>query len=243
MEGDNLRVRRKKVRGIIGIAFMATSVAAMYLWMAYGQAVFATKPVLIAVMDIEEGTLIEPEKHFAVAKVDTDLIIAGSLEASDQQALYGVAAKQFIPKNAQISDQYFTKENLAVTGDKAVFKIPNTWIYAVPSSMRRGDDIDIYEIDSNIEKNLHVNASKSEDEINTYSDQSVIRLSLDAPVLSTTVLYVKDSSNREVVDADERKRFDGTSQIGSVEIACTKKEMKALEKRVADGMMFIIVYH
>ena len=68
-------MRRKKVRGIIGIAFMATSVAAMYLWMAYGQAVFATKPVLIAVMDIEEGTLIEPEKHFAVAKVDTDLII------------------------------------------------------------------------------------------------------------------------------------------------------------------------
>lgn len=236
-------MRRKKVRGIIGIAFMAMSVAAMYIWMTYGQAVFATKSVLIAAMDIEEGTIIEPEKHFTIAKVDTDLIIEGSLEVADLQGLYGMAAKQFIPKNAQISDQYFAEENLVVTGDKAVFKIPNNWIYAVPSSMRRGDDIDIYEIDSNIEKNLYVNVSKSEDEINTYSGKLFIRLSSDNPVLSTTVLYVKDPSNREIVDADERKRFDGTSQIGSVEIACTKKEMKALEKKVADGMMFIIVYH
>lgn len=235
-------MRRKKVRGIIGIALMAVAIAAMYLWMTYGRETFASDSVLIASIDIEKGTIIDPEKHMVISNIETDNLINGVLLKEDVQSLKGLAAKQFIPKNAQISDKYLTEEKLSVSGDRVVFKIPGTWIYALPSSIRRGDEIDIYDIDSNIEKNLNIQA-KSPDTFNIFVDSSFIKPSSEKPVLSTTVLYVKDSTNREVVDADERKRFDGTSQVSSIEIVCTKYEIDLLEKKVAEGMKFIIVYH
>jgi hypothetical protein len=226
-------MRRKKIRGVAGIALMALAVAAMYVWLTYGKETFSAKQVLVAGTDIEEGTVIEPEKHFAVANIDSDNLINGVITKDSADSLKGLAAKQFIPKNAQITDKYFAKENLVVSGDKVVFKIPGTWIYALPQSIRRGDDINIYEIDSNIEKNLNIEL-KPEDG-NTFPDSASIKLGSDKPVLSTAVLYVKDSTNREVVDADERKRFDGTSQVSSVEIICTKEEIALLERKVADG--------
>lgn len=236
-------MRGKKIRGIIGIILMAAAVAAMYLWLTYGQEALATKQVLLANMDIEQGTIIDPEKHFKASNIDTDSLISEGLTKANLQDLKGMAAKQFIPKNAQLSSRYFAKESMVLSGDKAVFKIPDKWIYAVPTSIRRGDDINIYEIDSDIEKNINGGINKLEGGLNTYSNKFPIQLSSDKPILATAVLYVKDSTNREVVDADERKRFDGTSQVSSIEIVCTKEEMKSLEKKVAEGMQLVIAYH
>jgi hypothetical protein len=180
----------------------------------------------------------------AMRGCDVTVVERGDLlTEKDISLLKGMAAMQFIPKNAQIDIKFFSKAGMVVTDDKVIFKIPSSWIYAVPSSIRRGDDIQLFEIDSNIEKNLNTVIAKSQDGLATFPDSTEIKLGSDKPVLCSTVLYVKDSTNREVVDADQRQRMDGSSQVSSLEIVCTREEIKALEQKVSEGMKFIIVYN
>lgn len=236
-------MRRNKLKGLLGILFMVLTVAAMYFWLTYGTEVLATKAVLVAREDILEGTVIDPERHFIVDNRSLDSLISGSLSKNDIYLLKGMAAKQYIPKNAQIDAKFFCKAGLVITEDKVIFKIPNSWIYAVPTSIRRGDDIQLLEIDSAIEKNIKAMISNTQEGLPTFPNNAAVKMASAKPILASTVIYVKDSANREVVDVDHRQRMDGSSQVSSIEIVCTKEEIKTMEQSVSKGMQFIIVYN
>lgn len=235
-------MRKSKIKGIIGIVVMAVALAAMYFWLVYGQAAISTKTVPIASMDIEQGTIIIPEIHFTLKRISNDELITGCLNESDLTRLNGLSANQYIAKNAQVNDRCFDKPGIVVTNDRFVFKIPTSWIYAVPSSIRRGDDILIYEVDARIDQSISQSIVNNSEGLPTYQSRPVINVGSDKPVLEATVIYVKDSSNREVVDVDGRKRLDGTSQVSSIELVSTSEDIKKLEQKVIEGKKFILVY-
>lgn len=229
---------------ILGILIMFSMVVAMYFWTTYGNEQLSTIPVLVAAQNIEKGTLIDTNKHFTIQKINTKYLLANSLKENDKIILTGKVAKQYIPKNAQIIKDYFDESGFVLTEGEVVFKIPNNWIYVIPSTIRRGDKIFIYEIDSNIDKNLNVPIKTNEEGISTANNNLLnIRLSSNEPILETTVLYVKDSSNNEVKDISDKERLDATSGVSSIEIGCTKEEIEILEKKISEGMKFIIVYN
>lgn len=287
-------MRKNRLKGIIALAILIISMVFMYLYLTFGQEALLTKSVLVSIVDIEQGTIISHE-YFTEKKVYDDDLISGSIGAGQLSSIIGLASTQFIPANSQILGRYFEKPGIVVTGDKFVYKIPNNWIYAVPSSIRRSDEILIYEINSKIDQGINLcvemeapesmfgntmengtdNITDStvdntienttdttkEEETDIISENTVdntaaneilpiyeenvtaeIELSEKKPILQTTVIYVKDSANREVVDVDGGKRLDASSQVASIEIVCTKDDITKLEKKIAEGKKLIIVY-
>lgn len=234
-------MRNSKFKGLFGIIFMALAIVALFVWMQYGKE-FLGRSVLVAKTQINEGTVIDKiDTYFEEVKMDEKAIIKNSLTFDEAKTILGKAAKQVIPENGQVIAGMFAKPGVVVSGDKFVYKVPTSWIYAVPSSIRSGDDISFYEIDSFIENSISRNVTKNNDgTLATYTHK--VRTGAQKPVLNSTVKYVKDSTNREVVDAEGPKRYDGTSQVSSIEIVCTEAEMKILEARVIDGFKFIVVY-
>lgn len=234
-------MRKNKIMGFIALLIMTLALVLMYLYLTYGQKVLSSETVLVANTDIEPGTLINTKLHFIEKSIDKNDLIPGSLTIEVSSIIEGMAANQYIPMNSQISVRCFEKPRMVVIDDKFVFKIPGSWIYAVPSSIRRGDDVLVYEIDARIDQEIKLSPANDES-LPTYQAISGISLSSDTPVIETTVIYVKDSANREVVDVDGRRRLDGSSQVSSIEIVCTKKEMSQLEAKVLDGKKLILVY-
>ena len=231
-------MRRSRIRSIIALFVMTLAIVLMYLYLTYGQEAFSTKRVIIANMDIEAGTVIDPSIHFSLKNIKNEDLIPQSME--DISGLAGMAANQFIPKNSQVNGRFFERSGIVLTEDKFVYKIPNNWIYAVPSSIRRGDSVLIYEIDSKIDQNIVNTVQNAPEDLPVYQDQIVP--ASQEPIIESTVIYVKDSANREVVDVDGGKRLDGTSQVSSIEIVCTRDDVTRIEKKIAEGKKLILVY-
>lgn len=261
------RMRKNRLKGIISLAFIVLSLLLLYIYLTFGQEILFTKSVLVAVEDIEQGTVIGRE-YFIEKKIKKEDIIVGSLELKQLSAIIGLASTQYIPGNSQVVSRYFDKPGIVITKDSFVYKIPGDWIYAVPSSIRRSDDILIYEIDAKIDEimqapSLYNNKNDSSSEypdgaVNQSTVESLqganslpalrennnakIKTSSNEPILEATVIYVKDSANREVVDVDGKPRLDGSSQVSSIEIVCTKKDVAKIEKKIAEGKKLILVY-
>lgn len=272
-------MRKNRLKGIIALIIMFLSLTLMYLYLTLGQEAFTTKSVLVSTTDIEKGTVITNE-HFTEKKVRDENILSEGIEAGQISDVIGMASTQFIPANSQVLIRFFEKPGIVVTGEKFVYKIPNNWIYAVPSSIRRSDEVLIYEIDSKIDqgidqsfsvtvpntvpgitiesdidtemKNVEVenktenvieNAVENEN-LPTYKEDTKHQIIMGNkdPIIQTTVIYVKDSANREVVDVDGGKRLDASSQVSSIEIVCTKDDIAKIENKVAEGKKLILVY-
>lgn len=259
-------MRKNRLKGIIALGIMIFSLILMYVYLTFGQEAFSTKSVLVTTCDIEQGTIISNE-HITEKRIRNEDIITGSLETLQLSEIIGLASTHFIPGNSQILNRYFAKPGVVVTGEKFVYKIPNNWIYAVPSSIRRNDEVLIYEVDAKIDQGveLSINVEVPEklnknsientvdetlgdtienNDLSTYKDSSVTQTIIGdkKPILQATVIYVKDSANREVVDVDGGKRLDASSQVSSIEIVCTEDDIVKIEKKVAEGKKLILVY-
>ena len=222
---------------------MFSMVVAMYFWTTYGNEKLSVVPVFVAAENINKGTVIDPNKHFVLKDINIKYLLNNTVNENNMQILSGKSANQYIPKGAQIVVDYFEDSGLVLKDGYVVFKIPNNWIYSMPSTVRRGDSILIYEVDSNLERNLNSTINRTEDNIRTGSILlSGIKLSSKEPILETTMLYVKDGSMREVENVPGRGRLDATSSISSIEIGCTKEEIEVLEKSIVQGMKLLIVY-
>lgn len=279
-------MRKNRLKGIIALMIMIIAMIGMYLYLTLGQEAFTTKSVVVATNDINKGTVIGYE-HFTEKRVREDDLLAGGLDDSQISSVIGLASTQFIPANSQVLSRYFADPGIVVTGENFVYKIPSDWIYAVPSSIRRTDELLIYEIDSRIDQGIdqsirpakpedvpeittnniaapvdvvtvdvvtgegleNSTESKSEPIISnpilpTYEEDFVAEpvIADKEPILQTTVIYVKDSANREVVDIDGGKRLDASSQVSSIEIVCTKDDITKIEEKIAEGKKLVLVY-
>ena len=224
---------KQKLKGIIGISIMFIALVATYLWITYGQSELELVSLLVAQKDVPKGTVVEDANlYFKSKKVSLSDAVIGAIKPDQINSLNGKITEQFISSNGQIVVQSFSDNSLLLEENQFVFKLPPTWVYSIPSSIRRGDKVSIYEIDGKIESNLNSGENLP---LGLTKGQT-------APIFETTVVYVKDSTNREVVDTNGDERLDGSSQVSSIEIACAREDTQILENSVLNGKKLIVVY-
>jgi hypothetical protein len=224
---------RQKLKGIIGMAIMFIALVSTYLWVTYGQTEVQAVNLLVAQKDIPKGTVINnASSYFKPEKISLGSTVAGAIKPDQINLLNGRIAGQYIPANGQITQQTFSDNSLILKEDEFVFKLPPTWVYSIPSSIRRGDKISIYEIDSRIDNKLSTNEDLT----------AMLTKGRPESIFDTTVVYVKDSTNREVTDTNGNERLDGTSQVSAIEIICTRHDTQVLENSVLSGKKLIVVY-
>ncbi|HEX2925672.1 MAG TPA: hypothetical protein VHP38_05370 [Ruminiclostridium sp.] len=224
---------RQKFKGIIGIAIMFIALAATYLWVTYGQTEVQAVSLLVAQKDIPKGTVINnASSYFKPTKISLGSKVSGAIKPDQINLLNGRIAEQYIPANGQITQHTFSDNSLILKENEFVFKLPPSWVYSIPSSIRRGDKISIYEIDSRIDNKLSTNEDIA----------ALLTKGRPESIFDTTVVYVKDSTNREVTDTNGNERLDGTSQVSAIEIICTRHDTQVLENSILSGKKLIVVY-
>ena len=224
---------KQKLKGIAGIAIMFLALAATYLWLTHGQVQLESVTLLVARQDIPRGTVIDnADNFFKPERINLSSAVTGAIKPENIDQLNGRIAEQFIPANGQIVTQTFSGNSVVLKENEFVFKLPPTWVYSIPSSIRRGDKISIYEIDGNIDGKL----DNSEDQ-----DIKLVKGKTES-IFNTTVVFVKDSTNREVTDTNGKERLDGSSQVSAIEIICKRSDTQILESSVLSGKKLIVVY-
>lgn len=224
---------KQKLKGIAGIAIMFLALAATYFWLTHGQVQLESVTLLVARQDIPRGTVIDnANNYFKPERINLSSAVTGAIKPENIDQLSGRVAEQFIPANGQIVTQTFSGNSVVLKENEFVFKLPPTWVYSIPSSIRRGDKISIYEIDGNIDGKL----DNSEDQ-----DIKLVKGKTES-IFNTTVVFVKDSTNREVTDTNGKERLDGSSQVSAIEIICTRSDTQILEGSVLSGKKLIVVY-
>jgi hypothetical protein len=267
----------QKLKGILGIIIMLFFLACVFFWETFGRETFIYKDVVVPIKSIEKDTVIT-RQMLKIEKVEASKLIDNPV--IDVESIVGLAAKQYIPGNAQLIKSYFDEPGVVLSEGEFIFKVPNEWIMAFPSSIRRYDEVYFYAVDTNINPNITSatpvpqltpatnNVQASSDPMHVLSDNSTVEPSptpnvmnelkgqqqysseygtgLDIPVLKTTVAFVKDNANREVVTVGNKDRYDGSSKVNDIEIIVKVdkevNDIKALEEQIRNGKKFIVLY-
>ncbi|WP_240416490.1 SAF domain-containing protein [Paenibacillus periandrae] len=227
---------------------------AMWWWEVDGRQRAFYVDVPVFKNDIKRGELIKDDM-FTTVKYEKDQLIDNYIK--EQKKIIGLEAKQFIPKNIQLDVHFFESPDLLTDEKHMNWKIPNEWIYSIPNSLRRKDQIVFYEIDAesmNIkdkDKKIQIDATSkvSEDTekrqvlITQIQDEKNKLQGRNVSIYTAVVSYVKDSANREVVSTSPVDRIDANSTIKDLEIIATKEDMDLLSAIVSKGSKFIIGYN
>jgi len=249
---NSLSNAKSIVLPIIGTLIIVATLIGVYAWETFGRERLTYRPVIVLKNDVLAGSVIK-EDMLDVQYYEVDKIIKDAI--TDKNAIIGLSASHFIPRNTQLHPNYFEPIDLVLKDDQFIFKLPNDWILSVPDTLRRKDTIAIYEVNAKQIEKLYnsaaitkpVNQSADDNnasEINTLTSEQIdsVQEYLDKMLFMTTAAYVKDSNNREVVTVSPIDRYDGSGKIGSVEIIVTQKQFDILNASIQKGNKFIIMY-
>lgn len=127
-----------KGKKVIGILLIAVSIAALFTWEKWGKAQFLYDEVLVCSRNIAKGTILR-EDMFQTVKME--LAEKDYITPKEKESLLGKEAAAFIHKGVPLFQEYFVQTELAPGGRNGtyVLAVPGEWLYAVPSSLRRGD--------------------------------------------------------------------------------------------------------
>lgn len=256
-------------KGIPLLGFVCLSIVVIFqVWFeSSGREIFFSEQVVKLKESTGRNELIT-ENSWYFDKVPKTTVIEDVITNPNQ--IIGKTTTEYIPYNAQLSPTYFEVPELITDKDHLTLKIPNDWLYSIPNTLRSRDKIVFKEITSDVlevERAADLNNdpslmkeadpqdqktadhkqtedSTTEDIIPTYNneDQTILSANAGEIVLESTVAYVKDSSNREVVSISNKDRNDGTSVIRDIEIVATLEEVQKLESFIKKGSKFIIMY-
>jgi len=221
---------------ILGIVIISSMIGLMIFWETKGRELYLYCDVIVLKEDVKRGTIITPDM-ITVVKMQSDNLINNPI--TNENDVIGFAAKHFIPKNLQLHKEFFEIPELVTKNNEFIFRIPNDWIYSVPSTLRRKDKVIFYSVNADIGKKT---ISGHEGEIATYDPTEKINISDMQPVFSTIVAYVKDSANRELVTVSKEDRLDGSSTLSEIDVIITLDNLKQLENIINNGSKFIIMY-
>jgi len=221
-------VNKIKIRGYIGIFMIVLMFAAFFAWENYGRDAFMYTKVVAFNTEIMKGDIIEAT-NLKTMNVEKDTINTG---VTDANSIIGKVAMVDIPADMPLSDSFFYDVEDTTVDDTFIFSIPSSWIYGVPQSIRAQDTAYFYE----------VKADNTVDGI-AVMENNTSKVEEDADFLfSARIKYVKDGSNREVVNTSRGSRDDGSSNVQNIEIIGTKEELEILETKAKNGSKFIIMY-
>lgn len=186
----------KKFRPAIGILMIILAIGSMFYWESYGRERFFTEEALYAKHEIKKGELINAGMLKA-GRISHENLVQGAVGMNEIKDVVGKIAEFNIPENCQLSKSMFSKRDFFIGKGRAIFVIPQEWIYMRSSSLRKGDKIDIYS------------------------------LSQRAKIGKFSVAFVKDNVDREITDLNGTKKEllnrDSTSGvIDHIEIICNE---------------------
>lgn len=252
---------------LLGFICLAAVILFQIWFESVGREAYFSEQIVKLKKSVGRGDEITSDSWY-YAKVPKNSLIEDVI--TDPNEIVGKVAKQYIPNNAQLHPTFFEEPELITDENHLTMKIPNEWIYALPNTLRARDKIVLKEVtydvidaenaaakqaildlglqgDASAAKNVQPDSqdeTKDDEAISTYDDNQAASIGKKAGeiVLRTTVAYVKDSSNREVVSVSKKDRNDGTSVIRDVEIVATVEEVEKLEQYIKKGSKFLIMY-
>jgi hypothetical protein len=196
----SITVNKKLGKTIIGILLIICAITGVIYWELIGREQLLMDKVLVAKEDILEGDLLESNMLQEVS-IPKSLLIIESLNSKDSDRLIGKVSRHYVPKNAQLSSEYFQEDNLWLEHNESIYVINPEWIEMISSAVRAGDIVNIYSKDGQVLLGEFM------------------------------VAFVKDSTFREVKSVQEIKkdtgilnRYDATSVVSYIEIKTTLKE-------------------
>lgn len=215
----------------MGLLLIVISVGLIFYWEVYGRESILYDDVVVLTQEVKKSDVITVEM-VTYEKREGNTIIDGAI--IDARGIIGKAASCFIPKGAQLVEEYFENTELVLSEDEYIFRVPNEWLKAYPNSLRRGDTIFFHEINTDT-----ITPVPSDGLANL---EQYRPLAQDEAVASVTVAYAKDSANREVITLSEEERFNGSSKINEIEIIVDVETVNRLRKSIENGKVFILMY-
>lgn len=223
-------MNQTKVKGFLGILFILLMFAGFFSWEFYFKDTLMYEEVIVLTTEKAKGEIITAEE-VTTKSVQFDSF-ANAIK--NPELVVGKATLVDISPDIPLSEKYFGDQETTVLKDEFVFAIPSDWIYGVPQSLRSSDEIYFYEVKPEQKlDNVTIIEENQIDEIEKLDEYEF--------VLSTRVMYVKDSGNREVVNVNET-REDASGTIDSIEIVVDVEELQTLEAKYRNGSKFIILY-
>ncbi len=197
-----------KWKTIIGIILIILSAAGMFLWETMGREKVMLVSVLASSKDIREGSEVDV-LQFKEIKVLPEGLPKDALRLSDAEKLKGKRASRNIYAGQQLCARDFIDARKLLPEGISIYVLPESWIYARSSSLRAGDEIELFSMPEKTSLGIY------------------------------KVAFVRDSAEREVVDQmpafDVLERKSPSAAIVSVEILCNAEQYFALFDAVQEA--------
>ncbi|MGE6755941.1 hypothetical protein ACQKFO_21305 [Rossellomorea sp. NPDC071047] len=194
--------------------------------------------------EIKKKDLIDRSKVTVERRPKQDLI-EGAILKEEMNEIYASSAAQNIVSNSMISKKMIDYDRMIPdeSEGEAIRPITGDMIQAQPGSLRRKDSIDIYLVKKGTERANSANVASSADKKLTKEEF------VNGPLLKDVrVVYVKDSSNKEVMNGNPEKikdeRLDGSGKISDLEVILNEEDFqKLMDKVVKEGYLLYITYN
>ncbi|MEF3086624.1 hypothetical protein [Bacillus altitudinis] len=212
-----------------------------------------TEVVIVKGEGIEKNEKLTKEM-LAIEKRPKEDLVKNFIPADKLHTILDKEAAQNILENSVVSMDMLDNDHLIpdYTKGEAIRPIMQDMIYAKPGSLRRKDTIDIYIVDKQKLEDLNPNSFTSSKKEKASSEKTE---SFTEPLLKDVkVVYVKDSSNKEVTDSvesddqknqknKEKGRLNATSSISDLEVILNETDFDLLMNEVVSkGNKLYITY-
>ena len=134
---------------ISGILIMVIAICGIIYWEMLGREKLLYSDIVVLNCEVEPHTEITAEM---LSKRSSYMPHEDAIGLSAAGELIGMMSKQYIPRGAELFDEYFLQPELAVDemSDELVFSLETSKLISFPRSIKKGDRIHIYF------KNMHV---------------------------------------------------------------------------------------
>lgn len=256
----------------LGVLLSLTVIAFIIVWDVY----LKDKIDSVEVVVVKPGLYIDrhtpiQENMLLVEERKKSTIIPNALLPHEIKDVIGLEVKHPLLGNMMVSKSFFDHDNLIPNPDKkeAIYPIPDKWIYAMPSTLRRKDHIDIYFVEnpekmaasqSNNGQPIQPKSTLTIEQINQLAasgqlsqsrKQELIELGFMPALMDIPIIYAKDSSGNEIatnneegkLKATDEKRFYSTGMVSNLELLLTEEQYRIIWQSVREGYLLYITYN
>lgn len=231
----------KKHKRALGMLLLILAVAFFVFWEFVGRNELLYSNVIVLKNGVMKGTKITYDM-LQYTKIDSQTLIKDCITNPDD--IMGLEAKHYIPAGTQLVPNYFDISSLVLKDDEKIMRLPDGWVHSFPETLRRKDEVYIYAVESvknSVDNNVFNSDNSQETNVNEVNSNIKASEQEKIYLMTTTVAYVKDSSNKEVDSLDD-DRLVGSSAISNIELVITEKQFEMLRTYAQDGYTFILMY-
>lgn len=246
---------KNALRFIVPLLFLLAGAGLLVGWTFYIEPNVNTGKVIVAKRDIPFKAKISKD-DVMIKQIQKDNIVNGAYTPSDIELVVGKYASIEIKKGTQVYSDLIDSFDLIPNEEKGEFiaPIPDSWLFAVPGSLRKTFVADFYAIpdkeraviESLIKEaqtsNDNPEVAKEEEPVETNQQTDSFVSGANEPILKNVrVSSVKDRANKEVTASEESKDA-ATGVIANMEIVADSESLTKLRDYTEKGYKLYVVY-